>query len=112
MIKKIPYKGKEIRIEVLPIDPPPPAHHDTVPRYTITTTIWFRINRKEDKYDTTGWLYRKDASDLHLMAEIDVAAKEAKKEISKSEKPKTKAAKKLVDKTNNHIKQLTKKGFE
>lgn len=111
MIKTIPYKKKEIRIEVVLIEPQPPAHMDTVPRYKIKGSIWYLpakgARMVKDKI-TTGWLYQKDVGDRHLDPEIDIAEKEVKKKIDldiKEEKEKQKQQEKQVDK-------LTAKGFK
>ena len=107
MIKKIPYKKKEIRIEVVPIEPQPPAHQDTIPRYILSGSIWFKGTMSSD-LETTGWLYQKRVGDRHLDPEIDIAEKEVKKQIDadiKAEKVKAKQQQAQADK-------LTAKGFK
>lgn len=111
MIKTIPYKKKEIRIEVLLIDPPPPAHMDTVPRYKLKGSIWYLPEpgaRMVNDLITTGWVYQKDVGERHLEPEIDIAEKEVKKKIDqdiKDEKEKQKQQQAQADK-------LTSKGFK
>lgn len=100
MKKTVSYKKKDIVIEVelngkIPL---PPAYQDTAPRHIVLGTI-----------PEMGWVERREVSDLHLNSEIDKVEQEAKDFID--EKTKDIPAE-IVAKTNDHIDNLTSKGFK
>jgi hypothetical protein len=98
--KTIQYKKFDVEIEVIlnAVQPPPPAYHDTVAKHFINARV-----------PEFGWIDHREVSDLHLNAEIGKAEEAAKNFIDEKTKD---VPVEVVAKTNDHIDNLTSKGFK